>query len=204
MRQSLSLSRPATVKLLHITLRTLHNWESGKVRIPYAAFKLIRLFSSYPIFQPIWKDWRIVGSRLITPEGHSLEAGNFHWLSLMARKAEAFTKINQQLRQLTASVQHGKITDKGALLGPCLSAVRDEISPLKPAFALGLVFNSTSETFIDENQQIQGSHRDSLERFPEPLKIEREHNHPTNILNALPVRLHRAFLRHQLPTGGAL
>ncbi len=105
MRQSLSLSRPATVKLLRVSLRTLNNRETGKVRIPYAAFKLVRLFSSYEIFHPIWKDWRIVGSRLVTPEGHSLEAGNFHWLSLMARRAEAFGTVNRQLAELRAQVQ---------------------------------------------------------------------------------------------------
>ena len=46
MRQSLSLSRPTTVKLLHVILRTLHNWETGKVRIRYSAYKLIRVFNS--------------------------------------------------------------------------------------------------------------------------------------------------------------
>ncbi len=50
MRQSLSLSRPVTVKLLHITLRTLHNWESGKVKIPYAAYWLIWIFKSDEIY----------------------------------------------------------------------------------------------------------------------------------------------------------
>ncbi len=149
MRQSLSLSRPATVKLLHITLRTLHNWESGKVRIPYAAFKLIRLFSSYPIFHPIWKDWRIVGSRLITPEGHSLEAGNFHWLSLMARRAEAFTKVNQQLRERRASDCH-------ALRATVPVSIVADILDFGSC-STGLVYNSTSGKLFNQNQQIQGS-----------------------------------------------
>jgi DNA-binding XRE family transcriptional regulator len=97
MRQSLSLSRPAVVKLLRVSERTLHNWETGKVRIPYAAYKLVRLFNSYEIFHPIWRDWKIVGSRLITPEGHSLDAGNFHWLSLMARRSDAFGRLNREI-----------------------------------------------------------------------------------------------------------
>jgi hypothetical protein len=157
MRQSLSLSRPATVKLLHVTLRTLHNWETGKVRIPYAAFKLVRLFSSYEIFHPIWKDWRIVGSRLVTPEGHSLEAGNFHWLSLMARKAEAFNKVNQQLRELTLTLRDGKMADKGASIAPSLPDYRDNLPLSKSVLALGLVSISTSDSRNQENQLLQGS-----------------------------------------------
>ena len=187
MRQNVSLSRRATAKLLHISLRTLHNWESGKVQIPYAAYKLIRLFNSYEIFHPIWKDWRIVGSRLITPEGHSLEAGNFHWLSLMARRAEAFGKTYQKLGQLQAQAK------------PHIGAAA--------AVASGLVYNSTSRTEKAENQQNKGFLGDSLGRIPEPLKIGRGDNHPTPTTpppDGLPVRLHRAFVPQQVATGGAL
>ncbi len=186
MRQSASLSRRATAKLLHISLRTLHNWESGKVRIPYAAYKLIRLFNSYEIFHPIWKDWRIVGSRLITPEGHSLDASNFHWLSLMARRAEAFGKTYQKLGQLQAQAK------------PHTGAAA--------AIPSGLVYNSTSRTENSENQQIQGSHGDSLERFPEPLKIGLGQSYPAPITtpppDGLPARLNRAFVPQQVATGG--
>ena len=119
---------------MHVSLRTLHNWETGKVRIPYAAFKLIRLFNSYEIFHPIWKDWRIVGSRLVTPEGHSLEASNFHWLSLMARRSDAFGRIARSKR-----------------------AQNQADRPTEWASASGLVYNSTSRTENPEIQQIQAS-----------------------------------------------
>ena len=142
MRQSLSLSRPAVVKLLRVSERTLRNWETGKVRIPYSAYKLVRLFSSYEIFRPIWKDWRIVGSRLITPEGHSLEAGNFHWLSLMARRSDAFGRLSQEnrLQKEAEKAEHS-------------------------ASVSGLVLNSTSATLFDENQQNKAFPSDSLEGF---------------------------------------
>lgn len=140
MRQMLSMSRAAVAKMLHVSLRTVHNWETGKVRIPYAAFKLIRLFNSYEIFHPIWKDWRIVGSRLVTPEGYSLEASNFHWLSLMARRADAFSRICLEKRILRES-------EKAA----------------QAASGSGLVFNSTSANKNSENQQNKAFPSDSLE-----------------------------------------
>lgn len=45
MYRSLGLDRPGCAKLLHITERTLHNWESGKHDIPYAAYRLLRLLN---------------------------------------------------------------------------------------------------------------------------------------------------------------
>lgn len=119
------MSRPAVAKFLHVSLRTLHNWETGKVRIPYAAYKLLRLFNSYEIFHPIWKNWRFVGARLVTPEGHSFEAGNFHWLSLMARRAEAFSTVNRQLAALRVQVKRHSQGKSGT--------GQDSVPPHEPA-----------------------------------------------------------------------
>jgi Phage protein len=154
-----SLSRPATAKLLHVSLRTVHNWETGKVRIPYAAYKLVRLFNSYEIFHPIWKDWRIVGSRLITPEGHSLEAGSFHWLSLMARRSDAFGRLcrEQRLQKEAEKAAHA-------------------------ASVSGLVFNSTSAKQNSQNQQNKAFPSDSLGSIAQTPKNRIGHNAPAPLL----------------------
>lgn len=187
MRQSLSLSRHATAKLLRISLRTLQNWETGKVRIPYAAYKLVRLFNSYEIFHPIWHDWRIVGSKLITPEGHCLEAGDFHWLSLMARKAEAFSKTHRQLRLLQAQARPQTVA-------------AESVAP-------GLVYNSTSVPKQPEAQQIQGPIWVAPATHPVAPKTPHhtQSPEPLSIPDGLPLRLQSAFLSRQVPaTGGAL
>ncbi|MBL8498656.1 hypothetical protein ABF87_13890 [Nitrosomonas sp. JL21] len=38
------LSKQKAADMLHVTHRTWHNWESGRVQVPYAAFKLLRRF----------------------------------------------------------------------------------------------------------------------------------------------------------------
>lgn len=43
MRFSCGLSVAIAAKVLHVTERTIHNWESGAARMPYAAYKLLRL-----------------------------------------------------------------------------------------------------------------------------------------------------------------
>ncbi len=190
MRQSLSLSRPATVKLLHITLRTLHNWETGKVRIPYAAFKLIRLFNSYEIFRPIWQDWRIVGSRLVTPEGHALEAGNFHWLSLMARRSDAFGRLHREKR--TQKVEQAEMS----------------------ASASGLVYTSNRTIFSNHSKLGHTPPNLLWVGSPPPSntggktslaggKAEQEHGHGTPETALFHPQKHRSIYQ-QLSTGGAL
>ena len=37
------LKHPEAAQMLHVSLRTLQNWFSGKHQIPYIAFKLLRL-----------------------------------------------------------------------------------------------------------------------------------------------------------------
>lgn len=37
------LDRPAAARLLGVTTRTVRNWETSRCRVPYAAFKLMRL-----------------------------------------------------------------------------------------------------------------------------------------------------------------
>lgn len=39
----LGLNHPGAAKLLHVSLRTLHNWLSGRHEVPYADQKLLRL-----------------------------------------------------------------------------------------------------------------------------------------------------------------
>lgn len=153
---------------MHVSERTVHNWETGKVRIPYSAYKLLRILRHYELPHPAWKDWRIIGEHLVTPEGHCIHANNYHWLSLTARKAEAFTKVNQQLRELTASVINGKLKQREADKSPPLLANCVDIPTLNSAFALGLVSISTSDTENSHKQLNQGFQPP----FSEPSKAE--------------------------------
>src|SRR3546814_19751205 len=67
MRLSCALSVAAAAKVLHVTARTLHNWESGASRVPYAAYKLLRLLSGGALPGAAWKGWRLHGDTLYSP-----------------------------------------------------------------------------------------------------------------------------------------
>src|SRR5690606_35715132 len=79
MRLTCGLSIEAAAKVLHLTERTLHNWESGRVRIPYAAYKLLRILRGHELADPAWRGFRVVGPVLWTPEGHSFRPDHLTW-----------------------------------------------------------------------------------------------------------------------------
>jgi DNA-binding transcriptional regulator YiaG len=92
-RFSCGLSIPAAAKVLHVSERTLHNWESGAVRIPYAAFKLLRLLRGGELPGPAWKGWRLTQDTLYSPEGHGFKASDHAWWSLLVRRAAMFGEL---------------------------------------------------------------------------------------------------------------
>lgn len=76
--------------MLRVSDRTVRNWESGTTRIPYAAYKLLRILRGGRLLGPEWSGWVVQGNRMWTPEGRVIEAGGMAWWSLIVRMARAF------------------------------------------------------------------------------------------------------------------
>lgn len=93
------MSAEACADLLHVTERTVRNWESGSSRIPYAAFKLVRVMRGGKFLGPEWHGWYVRYDRLITPEGHEIRAHEFAWWSLLVRQAREFQRLMRERRQ---------------------------------------------------------------------------------------------------------
>lgn len=138
------LTVPGAAKLLRVTERTIQNWESGAVRVPYAAYKLMRVLRGHELPHAAWAGFRVVGDSLWTPEGYRFRPGDMAWWSLTCRMAAEF-------RTLAA-----------ARAGAGEAGSR--------AVALGLVHSKTSDTPDPDSQQIRGSQahlEPSLDR-PQP------------------------------------
>jgi hypothetical protein len=119
----------ACADLLRVSERTIRGWESGETRIPYAAYKLLRVLKGGRyLAHPAWKDWVVQGDSLFTPEGHRIQAGQMAWWSLLVRQARAF---GERLHARSARAESAPAD------GP-------EV-PAESALALGLVSSSTSE-----------------------------------------------------------
>jgi transcriptional regulator with XRE-family HTH domain len=123
-RLSCVLSLEGAAKLLHVSVRTVHNWESGAVRVPYAAYRLMRILRGGHLFDPAWQGFRLRGGRLWTPEGHGLHPGDLSWLSLLCRQAEEFRRLVRERRQphATATEAARPAPGPGASQAPAMPA----------------------------------------------------------------------------------
>nr|WP_315848294.1 VC1465 family Xer recombination activation factor [uncultured Rhodoferax sp.] len=104
MYRQMGLDRPAAAKLLHVSERTLHNWETGVHEIPYSAYKLLRLLGHTEL-PGAWSGWHISVGRLWSPEGHGFKPTDSSWWSLLCRRAAGFDALYQENARLKAAIQ---------------------------------------------------------------------------------------------------
>lgn len=83
-------------KFLQVSERTVHNWVAGSVRVPHAAYKLLRIHLRYELPGDGWQGWHFSAGKLWTPEGHSIDPTDWSWWSLMARKAASFGRLYEE------------------------------------------------------------------------------------------------------------
>lgn len=111
MYRSLGLDLEGCAKLLHVTERTLHNWQSGKHDIPYSAYRLLRLLNRMELPGASWSGWCFHGGKLWSPEGHGFAGTDGSWWSLLIRQARFFPELckeNARLKSLLAAVTAGQ------------------------------------------------------------------------------------------------
>jgi transcriptional regulator with XRE-family HTH domain len=98
------MSRKDAASLLFVTLRTIQLWERGAVKIPYAAFRLLRIHTGYELPGSAWRGFSLSGDTLITPDGKNIVAGDLRYLSLTFAMARQWKKeyAEKQSRERSA------------------------------------------------------------------------------------------------------
>lgn len=96
MFSSLGWTVADVAKFLQVSRRTVQLWCSGRVRVPHAAYKLLRLQLRYELPGEAWEGWTLTAGRLYTPEGRELNPRDFSWWSLLVRKAAMFQILYDQ------------------------------------------------------------------------------------------------------------
>lgn len=102
--RNLGLARLEAGKLLHVTERTLRNWETGRHEIPYSAYKLLRILTRQELPGQAWSGWHITAGVLWSPEGHGFRPGDSSWWSLLCRRARLFEVLYRENGQLRAEL----------------------------------------------------------------------------------------------------
>jgi DNA-binding XRE family transcriptional regulator len=93
------LSKEKAAEMLHVTYRTMHNWESGRVQVPYAAFKLLHILTGYELPSDAWRGWKFSGEVLWSPEGKKFNAADLNYLSLTFAMAKQWRLEREEKRK---------------------------------------------------------------------------------------------------------
>lgn len=97
-RRLAKLTREEVACLLHVTARTVALWETGKSRIPYAAFKLLRVLVAFDLPGDAWKGWSIRGDTLWSPEQRPYSAGYLGYQWLTFAMAESWRRAQERMK----------------------------------------------------------------------------------------------------------
>ncbi len=103
LRRQAGLTRNQAAQALDVTPRTIQNWENGGARIPWMAYRMLRILRGYGLPGHHWDGWSIVGDTLYAPNGHRYTSGELQHLSLVFSQARLWQQMYaRQGREKTA------------------------------------------------------------------------------------------------------
>lgn len=74
LRRFSGLTRTQAADLLNVTRRTIQNWELGGARIPWMAYKLLRILQGTALPGSAWDGWTVRGESIYSPTGRQFDA----------------------------------------------------------------------------------------------------------------------------------
>lgn len=94
-RLTAGLTQTKAAEYLGVSLRSVRNWETGCNRIPYPAFKLVRMRAKAIVHVEGWEGWRFDRhGALVTPEGHTFQAWEIQQLRLVVGLARRYVEAS--------------------------------------------------------------------------------------------------------------
>lgn len=100
-RMTAGFSRPQAADYLGVNVRTIRNWETGATRIPYPAFRLLRMRAKGLVHGQGWEGWRFTSEgALCSPVGRSYLPHQLMDMSHVFRMANLFARTYDRLRDM--------------------------------------------------------------------------------------------------------
>lgn len=121
-------------QLLHVSRKTVENWERGITRIPYSAFKLLRISTGYELPGIGWKGWSIRGDTLWSPDDRSFNSGDLGYLSLTFAMARIWRQEYERRRAYRVGLREQ--CTALAVLAPHVACIRPAFSDEKEEISL--------------------------------------------------------------------
>ena len=92
LRRSADLTRKQAADLLDVAVRTVQNWETGGARIPWMAYRMLRILTGYALPGKAWEGWLVHGDRLYAPNGRWYEANTLEQIEHVFGMARLWRK----------------------------------------------------------------------------------------------------------------
>ncbi len=102
-RRDAGLSRAQACRLLHVTQRTIRNWEIPDAKVPWLAYEIMRIHGCHELPGEAWRGWRVVGDKLYSPERLAFAAHEASWWSLTCAMAREWRRAQEEGSRLLRS-----------------------------------------------------------------------------------------------------
>lgn len=90
-RLTAGLTQKQAAEYLGVSLRSVRNWEHGCNRVPYPAFKLVRMRAKAIVHAEGWEGWRFArDGALVTPDGRTFQPWELQNLQLFLGLARRY------------------------------------------------------------------------------------------------------------------
>ncbi len=80
LRRLAGMTRREAAAALDVTGRTVQNWETGGARIPWLAYRMLRILQGYALPGQDWEGWTLSGDTLTAPNGRRFTAAELQHL----------------------------------------------------------------------------------------------------------------------------
>lgn len=107
------MTRQQVSDLLRVSLRSVQYWETGRVPMPYAAFRLLRILTGYELPGKQWAGWMLLRNQLISPEGRTFTPADLYPLEWMIDKSRMWDQDYQRRSSARYAVTPLKVVDGG-------------------------------------------------------------------------------------------
>ena len=74
LRKESGLTRAEAAVQLNVAPRTIQNWETGGARIPWMAYRMLRILRGFALPSFHWEGWTLCGRDLFSPTGRSFDS----------------------------------------------------------------------------------------------------------------------------------
>lgn len=92
LRHESGLTRLQAAAELDVTARTIQNWETGGARIPWMAYRMLRILRGYALPGVHWEGWTVRGREMFSPTGRSFDALHLAQIEYVFAQARLWRK----------------------------------------------------------------------------------------------------------------